>query len=60
MEASRISAVKFRKVAAENDAIRGRCILYNEVLLSHARVTAACNALHAIECTVLPMATAIG
>jgi CRP-like cAMP-binding protein len=49
MEASKISAVKFRKVSADSDAIREMCIMYNEVLLSQARVTAACNALHAIE-----------
>ena len=49
MEVTKISASHFRKVAANSDAIRKMCILYNEVLLSQARVTAACNALHAIE-----------
>jgi CRP-like cAMP-binding protein len=29
--------------------VRNLCIRYNEVLLSQARVTAACNALHSIE-----------
>jgi CRP-like cAMP-binding protein len=49
MDGSRISAAQFRKAAATSEAIRNMCILYNEVLLSQARVTAACNALHAIE-----------
>jgi CRP-like cAMP-binding protein len=46
---SRIPASQFRKAAAQSDAIRNMCIQYNEVLLSQARVTAACNALHVIE-----------
>jgi CRP-like cAMP-binding protein len=46
---SKISASHFRKVAAGSEAVRNMCIQYNEVLLSQARVTAACNALHAIE-----------
>jgi len=49
MSVSKISATQFRKVAANSDAIRNMCIQYNEVLLSQARVTAACNALHIIE-----------
>jgi CRP-like cAMP-binding protein len=49
MEVSKISAARFRKVAANSDNIRNMCILYNEVLLSQARVTAACNALHVVE-----------
>jgi CRP-like cAMP-binding protein len=49
MEVSKISAARFRKVAANSDKIRNMCILYNEVLLSQARVTAACNALHVVE-----------
>jgi CRP-like cAMP-binding protein len=44
-----ISATQFRKAAAGSDAIRNLCVQYNEVLLSQARVTAACNALHVIE-----------
>ena len=46
---SKISATHFRTVAATSDPIRNLCIRYNEVLLSQARVTAACNALHSIE-----------
>jgi CRP-like cAMP-binding protein len=46
---SRIAATHFRTVAAGSDPIRSLCIRYNEVLLSQARVTAACNALHPIE-----------
>jgi CRP-like cAMP-binding protein len=46
---SRIAATHFRTVAAASDPVRNLCIRYNEVLLSQARVTAACNALHSIE-----------
>ena len=46
---SRIAASHFRTVAAGSDPVRNLCIRYNEVLLSQARVTAACNALHSIE-----------
>src|SRR5258706_122417 len=46
---TKISATQFRKAAAGSDAIRDLCIQYNEVLLSQARVTAACNAMHVIE-----------
>ena len=46
---SKISATHFRTVAANSDPVRNLCIRYNEVLLSQARVTAACNALHSIE-----------
>jgi CRP-like cAMP-binding protein len=46
---SRISATQFRKAASASDAIRDLGIYYNEVLLSQARVTAACNAMHVIE-----------
>jgi CRP-like cAMP-binding protein len=46
---SKIAATHFRTAAAASDAIRNLCIRYNEVLLSQARVTAACNALHPIE-----------
>lgn len=46
---TRISATQFRKAASGSDAIRDLCIHYNEVLLSQARVTAACNAIHFIE-----------
>jgi CRP-like cAMP-binding protein len=46
---SRIAATHFRTAAAGSEVIRNLCIRYNEVLLSQARVTAACNALHQIE-----------
>ena len=46
---SKIAATHFRTAAANSDPIRNLCIRYNEVLLSQARVTAACNALHSIE-----------
>jgi CRP-like cAMP-binding protein len=46
---SKIAATHFRSAAATSDSIRNLCIRYNEVLLSQARVTAACNALHPIE-----------
>ena len=49
LNVSKISASQFRKAAASSEAIRDLCINYNEVLLSQARVTAACNALHNIE-----------
>jgi CRP-like cAMP-binding protein len=49
MIGSRIAAAHFRKVVQKSDVIRDLCIDYNEVLLSQARVTAACNALHPIE-----------
>ena len=45
----RIAASHFRTVVASSDPVRNLCIRYNEVLLSQARVTAACNALHSIE-----------
>jgi CRP-like cAMP-binding protein len=46
---SKIAAPHFRAAAAGSEAVRNLCIRYNEVLLSQARVTAACNALHSIE-----------
>ncbi len=46
---SRIAATHFRTATAASEVIRNLCIRYNEVLLSQARVTAACNALHPIE-----------
>ena len=49
MACSRIPATHFRTAAASSDPVRNLCIRYNEVLLSQARVTAACNALHSIE-----------
>jgi CRP-like cAMP-binding protein len=49
MTASKIASPHFRKACAGSDALRNLCIQYNEVLLTQARVTAACNALHAVE-----------
>jgi CRP-like cAMP-binding protein len=49
MACSKIPATYFRTAAAASDPVRNLCIRYNEVLLSQARVTAACNALHSIE-----------
>jgi CRP-like cAMP-binding protein len=49
MGASRIPAAQFRKAVANSAEISDLCIRYNEVLLSQARVTAACNALHPVE-----------
>ncbi|NVN84877.1 MAG: Crp/Fnr family transcriptional regulator [Rhodopseudomonas sp.] len=49
MSLTKIPASQFRKFATSSDPIRNLCIQYNEVLLSQARVTAACNALHVIE-----------
>jgi CRP-like cAMP-binding protein len=46
---SRIAAPHFRTAVAGSETLRNLCIRYNEVLLSQARVTAACNALHPIE-----------
>ena len=49
MLGSKIPAPQFRRVVAKSDAVRNMCIQYNEVLLSQARITAACNALHVVE-----------
>jgi CRP-like cAMP-binding protein len=49
MGASVITASQFRKAAQASEAVRDLCIRYNEVLLSQARITAACNALHIVE-----------
>jgi CRP-like cAMP-binding protein len=44
-----ISASHFIEAAAQSACIRNMCINYNEVLLTQARVTAVCNALHSVE-----------
>jgi CRP-like cAMP-binding protein len=49
MSVSTISAAQFRKAAANSQAISNLCIQYNEVLLSQARISAACNAANGIE-----------
>jgi CRP-like cAMP-binding protein len=47
--ASKIASHRFRTVVATSEHLRTLCIEYNEVLLSQARVIAACNALHSVE-----------
>jgi len=49
LAASRIPAPAFRRAVAASDALRDLCIRYNEVMLTQARITAACNALHPVE-----------
>jgi CRP-like cAMP-binding protein len=49
LHASKIAAAPFRKAVTASDALRDICVRYNEVLLTQARITAACNALHHIE-----------
>lgn len=49
MLASRISAARFRQVASVSPLVENLCIRYNEVLLTQARLTAACNALHPVD-----------
>jgi CRP-like cAMP-binding protein len=49
LTATKIASPQFRKAAAASEAIRDLCIHYNEVLLTQARITAACNALHPVE-----------
>jgi CRP-like cAMP-binding protein len=47
--ASKIASPKFRKAVSSSNALHSVIIQFNEVLLTQARVTAACNALHPIE-----------
>jgi CRP-like cAMP-binding protein len=49
LTASKIASPLFRKAVAASEEIRNVAINYNEVLLSQARITAACNALHPVE-----------
>jgi CRP-like cAMP-binding protein len=44
-----IAALPFRKATATSAAISRLCIDFNDVLLSQARVTAACNLSHPVE-----------
>lgn len=46
---TKISSAQFRKAVAASEPLRNMCIQYNEVLLTQARITAACNALHPVE-----------
>jgi len=47
--ATKISSAAFRKAVSGSEPLRNMCIQYNEVLLTQARITAACNALHPVE-----------
>ena len=47
--AVRISSTELRRAVALSRPIADLCIRYNEVLLTQARITAACNALHHVE-----------
>jgi CRP-like cAMP-binding protein len=49
LTASKIASSQFRKLIATSEALRDLGIHYNEILLTQARVTAACNALHPVE-----------
>ena len=49
LHTSKIAAAPFRKAVAASDALRDLCVRYNEVMLTQARITAACNALHPVE-----------
>jgi CRP-like cAMP-binding protein len=48
-EVTKIPAIRFRKATSESDTLRDICVGYNEILLSQARVSVACNAVHVIE-----------
>lgn len=45
----RIPAAQFRKAVAASPVLRDLCIHFNETLLTQARITAACNALHQVD-----------
>lgn len=47
--ANKIASAPFRRAVASSEVLRSLCVRYNEVLLSQARITAACNALHHID-----------
>jgi CRP-like cAMP-binding protein len=49
LTASKIASPLFRKAVVASEEIRNFAIHYNEVLLTQARITAACNALHPVE-----------
>jgi CRP-like cAMP-binding protein len=48
--ASRISALQFHTALQKSEALRTLIASYNEVLLAQVQQTAACNALHPMEC----------
>jgi CRP-like cAMP-binding protein len=45
----RISAPHFRKVVSSSETLKTLCVDDGEMLLTQARMTAACNALHTVE-----------
>ena len=47
--ACKIASTELRKAVSTSKPIADLCLRYNEALLTQARVTAACNALHHIE-----------
>jgi CRP-like cAMP-binding protein len=49
LSASKIASSPFRRAVTSSDALRDLCVRYNEVMLTQARATAACNALHQVE-----------
>jgi CRP-like cAMP-binding protein len=49
LQASKVAAAPFRRAVIASDALRDVCVRYNEVMLTQARITAACNALHQVE-----------
>jgi CRP-like cAMP-binding protein len=50
--ATRIAAPQFRNAVTRSGPLYDLCIRYNEVLLAQARITTACNALHALEARI--------
>jgi hypothetical protein len=59
MTASKITASHFRKPQKRATPFRNLCINFNEVLLSQARVTAACNAVHLTEAAPLQVVASV-
>jgi CRP-like cAMP-binding protein len=49
LHASKIAAAPFRRAVGTSNVLRDLCVRYNEVMLTQARVTAACNALHQVD-----------
>jgi len=49
LDVATISVPHFADAAARSVTIQNMCIRYNEVLLTQARVTAVCNAIHPVE-----------
>jgi len=49
MSSLRVSAPHFRKVVSHSETLKTLCVQDGEMLLTQARMTAACNALHTVE-----------